>query len=132
MTVDDTQLGVWLESLGVRVRRRRDGSLHTLDFTAVPQAATEEVAARLPEAPRIKVLLTPGGAIGNTGAAFLARLPELAELDLRRTQIGDEGLASLKSLVNLKVLQLSGAPVTRDGVKALRQSLLNCRIVFLD
>jgi Leucine Rich repeat len=132
MPSDELQLATWLETLGARVRRRRDGSLHTVDFAGAPQAATDAVAARLREAPRLKALAFPRAPLTDAAADALSQLLELTELDLRETQVTDQGLELLKALSSLKVLQLTGAPVTREGVKKLRQALLNCRIVFLD
>ena len=132
MPIEEADSARQLELLGARVRRRRDGSLHTVDFSAAPQAATDELVTRVAAAPRLSILLLPQAAITDAAAPSFARLAELTELDLRRTQITDAGLRRLKSLTKLKILQLTGAAVSREGVKSLRQSLLNCRIVFLD
>ncbi len=125
-------LTTWLTSLGGRVRRRKDGSLHTIDFSPSPQAVNQDVIQQLGECRRLAVLLLPGAAVDDSAAPWLAQLEELTELDLRHTLLTDAGLPYLRSLRKLKLLQLTGASVTRDGVKALRQTLLNCRIVFFD
>ena len=54
MPLEEADLNAQLESLGARVRRRRDGSLHTVDFSSSPQAATNEVIAQLSGAPRLR------------------------------------------------------------------------------
>jgi hypothetical protein len=121
-----------LESRGARVRRRRDGSLHTVDFSNNPASCTDEVVRDLVAAPRLAVVLLPQAPITDAATASLAQLTDLHELDLRGAPITDAGLAPLRALGKLKILQLTGASVTREGVKSLRQSLLNCRIVYLD
>jgi hypothetical protein len=130
MPIEKADLVLNLESLGARTRRRRDGSLHTVDFSSVPQAASDELIPLLIAASRLNVLLLPHAPITDAAATSLAKLAELTELDLRETRITDAGLAQLNSLTKLKILQLTGAAVTREGVKSLRQALLNCRIVF--
>jgi hypothetical protein len=132
MPIQEFALGQQLEQRGACIRRRRDGSLHTIDFSAAPQSVSEAILANLASAARVSVLLLPQATIADAAAPSIAQLAELTELDLRGTQITDAGLMHLKSLVKLKILQLNGAAVTREGVKSLRQSLLNCRIIFLD
>jgi hypothetical protein len=129
---DELELGQQLEFLGARVRRRRDGSLHTVDFGTAPQNATDELIAQLAGTSRLHALLLPHSQITDAAAPSLARMQDLAELDLRGTLMSDVGLMQLTSLVKLKILQLTGAPASRDGVRSLRQSLLNCRIIFLE
>jgi hypothetical protein len=132
MSSVEQALAARLQALGARVRRRKDGSLHTVEMSAAPQAATDALLAELEGAPRIKVLALPGAPITDDAAGSLAQLTQLTELDLRNTALTDEGLLQLKLLSGLTLLQLTGSRVTREGVKTLRQSLLNCRVVFLD
>jgi hypothetical protein len=65
----------------------------------------------------------------------LAALPELRELDLVHTSITDQGLQNLKSLTQLKVIQLGDSwgahrGVTRDGVEELRKALPQTQVYF--
>lgn len=128
----EVELATWLESRGARVRRRKDGSLHTVDFSSAPLAATNDVLHRLGESRRLAVLRLRGATLDDAAAPTLAEFTELTELDLRQTAITNAGLSHLATLRNLKLLHLTGATVTREGVKPLRQALLNCRIVFLE
>jgi len=61
-------------------------------------------------------------------------LQSLKTIELRGTQITDAGLKELKSLENLKELNLCWVPggpfdVTREGVKDLQAALLEANIL---
>lgn len=53
----------------------------------------------------------------------------LNELYLSRTAIGDESIASLKAMSQLRVLDLSNTKVSRDGIKQLKEALPRTEIV---
>jgi formylglycine-generating enzyme required for sulfatase activity/serine/threonine protein kinase len=60
------------------------------------------------------------GQVGNAGMAHLKSLTGLTTLDLRNTQVGDAGLEHLKGLTNITWLGLDVTRVTNDGLVHLR------------
>ncbi len=58
----------------------------------------------------------------------LHRFRKLRSLDLRDTQITDEGVRHIAGLNRLEQLDLRGTRVSEDGLKELRGALPNCRI----
>ena len=58
----------------------------------------------------------------------LETLPKLRVLNLRRVPIDDDDLQYLKALTNLEELDLRGTQVTDEGVKTLQEALPNCKI----
>lgn len=65
----------------------------------------------------------------NQGLASLKGMKELQVLNLYGTPIGDEGLKHLETLTGLKNLTLKRTAVTAAGVSALRKVLPNCSIL---
>jgi len=59
----------------------------------------------------------------------IAKQTRLRALYLFDTKISDAGLKQLASLKELKILMLTGSPVTRSGVDQLQMSLPNCVII---
>lgn len=59
----------------------------------------------------------------------LAGLPTVRHLNLRGTQVSDKSIECLKRLRQLAVLDIRGSAITPNGVKALQDSLLECRIL---
>ena len=53
----------------------------------------------------------------------LAKLPKLRELWLGDTEVSDAGLAHLRSLKTLTVLEVSQTKVTAEGLRRLKQLL---------
>ncbi len=66
--------------------------------------------------------------VGNTGLAHLKGLTGLELLELRRTQVTDTGLEHLGSLTNLRELHLPGEQVTSAGLNEMRKTLPKTRI----
>jgi len=54
---------------------------------------------------------------------------DLEELDLRDSEVTDQGILQLRTLKNLKRLDLRGSPVTEQGVQNLARVLPECRIL---
>lgn len=54
---------------------------------------------------------------------------ELEELDLRESEVTDQGIMKLRALKNLKHLDLRGSPVTEQGVQNLARMLPECEIL---
>lgn len=55
-------------------------------------------------------------------------LSSLEEIDLRNTQITDDGLAYLLDMKNLKKLNLEGTRVSNKAVNLLQEALPDCDI----
>jgi hypothetical protein len=49
---------------------------------------------------------------------------------LNETHVTDAGLANLKGLDRLELLEVAGTKVTAGGVDELEKALPNCKIVF--
>jgi predicted alpha/beta superfamily hydrolase len=60
-------------------------------------------------------------AITDEDLAFLAQLPELRELDLRLTKIGDRALDHLRGLRKLETLNVFRTGISDEGLARLRQ-----------
>jgi len=94
-----------LESLGAKVRKRKSGRLHTVDFSAASETITDRQLDHLEPIQALEVL------------------------DLSGAEVTDLGLEKLRSHRGLKLLTLTGCPVTPAGVRTLRQNLIGCRII---
>lgn len=94
-----------LESLGARLRKRKSGRLHTVDFSAAAETITDQQLDHLEQIQALEVL------------------------DLSGAEVTDLGLQKLRSHRGLKLLTLTGCPVTPEAVRALRQNLIGCRII---
>jgi hypothetical protein len=55
-------------------------------------------------------------------------LPNLRVLNLRRLPIDDDDLQYLQALTDLEELDLRGTQVTEEGVKKLQEALPDCKI----
>ena len=68
--------------------------------------------------------------ITNASLRRLVECRQLQRVELKNTNISDEGLAELKTMSGLKLLQLQGTQVTAPGVEALRKALPQCRVTL--
>ena len=66
--------------------------------------------------------------ITDAGAAHLAKLPRLEELELQNTSVTDAGITHMAKLKTLKGLYLSGSKVSAEGVSRLKAALPGCSI----
>ncbi|MCC9606744.1 hypothetical protein LOC68_16325 [Blastopirellula sp. JC732] len=105
---DPPELIETLRELGARLRLRKSGRLHTVDFSPC------------------------GAAIGDVQLALLDEAQKLEELDLSGTSVTDAGVEPLAGHKTLKLLTLSGSQVSGELVKSLRKRMIGCRIVFLE
>ena len=67
--------------------------------------------------------------VTNDALPVIAKHTQLRALYLFDTKISDGGLKQLTSLKELKILMLTGSPVTRSGIDPLQISLPECLIV---
>lgn len=76
--------------------------------------------------------VTNGVTAGVTDAGLITLAvvqTDLEELDLRDSEVTDQGILQLKTLKSLKRLDLRGAPVTEQGVQRLARVLPECEIL---
>lgn len=76
--------------------------------------------------------VTNGVAAGVTDAGLITLSTvqtELEELDLRDSEVTDKGLWTLRTLKQLKRLDVRGAPVTKKGARRLARVLPECEIL---
>lgn len=66
--------------------------------------------------------------VTGAGLNHLKRLANLETLGLRGTQVSDQDLVRLHGLKNLKSLDLRDTQVTRDGARALKSALPECKV----
>ena len=69
-----------------------------------------------------------GSGISNDGIPALVPLG-LHELYLSRTGIGDESIASLGAMDQLRILDVSSTNFSRDGIRQLKESLPHAKII---
>ena len=120
-----------LERLGARLRRRKSGRIHTVDFRPVaPQVGDLELVA-LEGLHSLVELYLSGTAISDACLPSLARHSQLATLDLQQTGIGDQVFELVTQLPDLRVLVLSDTAVTVEEVRQQRSRLIQVRLVHL-
>ena len=120
-----------LERLGARLRRRKSGRIHTVDFRPVaPQVGDPELVA-LQGLHSLVELYLSGTAISDACLPSLARHSQLATLDLQQTGIGDQVFELVTQLPDLRVLVLSDTAVTVEEVRQQRSRLIQVRLVHL-
>lgn len=108
----------------VSLRKLEDLSLEGSDFT-------DDNLEQLVELRRLRKLRLRGTNITAVGIAKLAELTELELLDLRDCSgIGNQGLQTIGSFVNLKSLLVNGENVTDEGIAALK-SLTELQLLVL-
>jgi phosphoribosyl 1,2-cyclic phosphodiesterase len=59
----------------------------------------------------------------------LTRLPKLRRVYLQNVLVTDETADRLAGLSNLRVIDLSGAQISKEGLSRLSKALPNCRII---
>lgn len=92
-------------------------------------SASDEGVRKLAEAKGLVMVAIIGSPeVGDDGLATLARLPNLRILSLERTSVTDAGLAHLEKLTTLRRLNLTATSVTAAGIAKLRESLPDCKI----
>ena len=120
-----------LERLGARLRRRKSGRIHTVDFRPVaPQVGDQELVA-LEGLHSLVELYLSGTAISDACLPSLARHSQLVTLDLQQTGIGDQVFELVTQLPDLRVLVLSDTAVTVEEVRQQRSRLIQVRLVHL-
>ena len=67
--------------------------------------------------------------VTNDALPVIAKQTRLHALYLFDTKISDAGLKQLAGLKELKILMLTGSPVTSSGIDQLQMSLPNCVII---
>ncbi len=110
--------GIQVTNLGL-AKLARLKNLRRLDVSGAKiDAAGLEVLKNLPSLERLSLWNCTG--LDDSGAAVLAAMRSLTNLDLAHTSVGDATLARLSELTRLRYLYLTGAKATPAGVDALR------------
>ena len=82
---------------------------------------TDETLERISHLHHVVALrLANSKALTDDGIEYLARMPQLRELDLSQTGVTDRGLEVLRNLPNLETLSLVLTRVTDSGIEHLR------------
>jgi hypothetical protein len=100
-------------------------AFHGSDFGDKDMA---RLVAHLVNLPNLRTLDVRRTQITDDGLQHLAVLNTLEILGLSDTQITDDGLMCLSQLTDLKVLAIGGTLVTEQGVERLQRALPNCDI----
>lgn len=104
-TPDSAQLIDRLKSQGAKLRLRKSGQVHTIDFsTSEPRPCDTDIDA-------------------------LRELQSLEVLDCQNAPLTDHAIEALLAHESLKLLTLSGTNITTEGLKRLRQNMIGCRII---
>jgi hypothetical protein len=91
------------------------------DYTGNPVADADlAVLGELPDLLNLDLCHT---GIGDEGLTHIAKLKKLRHLDLRRTRVTDAGLARLAELKSLEFVDLDNTRVTRRGIEGLKQAI---------
>ena len=110
----------------------------TINRTVTMNAGGVQSIALVNESVKVKRLHAQGKTSANgvasgvtdAGLVTLAVVQsDLEELDLRDSEVTDQGIMQLKMLKSLKRLDLRGAPVTEQGVAKLARVLPECEIL---
>ena len=128
---DETASIEALEKMGARLRRRKSGRIHTVDFRPVAPQIDDSQLVPLEGLNSLVELYLSGSSISNASLPPLARHKQLETLDLQQTQVGNDVFQLVDQLPALKVLVLSGTAVTLEEVRQQRSQLLQVRIVHL-
>ena len=109
-------IAAWLRSIGGTVQVT-DG--HVTGASMKSSSITDREVGIFAKLPQLGELSLRNTEIGDVGAAHLSSLVSLRKLDLGYTLLSDSAVASLKPLVNLQMLSLSNTQVEGSGLAAL-------------
>lgn len=117
---------------GGRVQRLADDSpLLSVDFRLTRDEATDEkVAATAAIAPNVADLDLSRTAITDNGVAIVKEMPKLVRLNLSQTEIGDAALDNLSGLKELRYLNLYETKITDAGLNKISK-LPNLEAIYL-
>ena len=120
-----------LEKMGARLRRRKSGRIHTVDFRPVASEVDDSQLEPLEGLHSLVELYLSGSSISDASLDSLSPHQQLETLDLQQTQVGNQVFQLASQLPALKVLVLTGTAVTLEEVRQQRSQLLQVRIVHL-
>lgn len=118
----------WLRSIGGKVELSGG---HVSSASLATTSVTDAELAVLAKLPQLASLNLRHTEISSVGLAHLSTVKSLRTLDLSDTLLGDDALSSLTALSNLRSLRLEGTLVEGPGLAALAK-LTNLRELYLD
>ena len=96
----------------------QSGMLHSISFATTPYDINSPIK-RPQAATEVSSLTLWSSAITDSGLKEFAAFKNVIELDLRQTEIADQGLDHLNLLTNLSYLYLDDTAITNQGIKKL-------------
>ena len=118
----------WLQSIGGKAQLTAG---HVTSVSLAATSVTDAELAILAKLPQLADLNLQHTEVSSVGLAHLSSIKSLRGLDLGDTLLGDESLSSLTPLKNLHSLRLEGTLVEGPGLAALA-GLTNLRELYLD
>jgi Leucine-rich repeat (LRR) protein len=118
--------------LGVVIKDDNDGNVISIDTAVGRSWADDYQMQEILVFPTLTSLTVEGPSISDALAPRIAEQRNLISLAMRNTLIGDDGIAGLGDLKNLKVIEMRAAPLVSDkAMEALAQmpSLRAVRLV---
>ena len=107
-----------IRSCGGIMKTTRDGIITDVMFDKHSQVS-EDVFVSLKQINSLRALILNDTRITNEMLESTPALPNLSEIELRSTDIGDSGLSSLAKLKGLKYLNLVGTRISDAGLQHL-------------
>jgi Leucine-rich repeat (LRR) protein len=117
--------------LGVVMKEDADGNVILLDTAAKRSWVDDNQLQEILVFPRLESLTVEGPSITHMLAPQMARLSALSSLAMRNTLITNEGLAELKGLRSLKVIDLRLSPLLTDAALDILADMPQLRAVRL-
>ncbi|MBA2115288.1 hypothetical protein [Bremerella alba] len=102
---DPIALIEFLKMQGARIRLRKSGQVHTLDFSSCDWKPDDESIRELES------------------------LQSLEVLNCEKAQLTDAAVESILRHHGLKIMTLSDTKLSSKAIKRLRQNLIGCRII---
>ena len=119
-----------LSAIGVVIRKGKSGSVLSLDFRNVQQSFELSIK-KLLAFEKLRELYLDGMKISGTDFQLFEKFSKLQTLDLQNTNADDSFLDSIARLDSLKMLMLTGCPVSQEKLEWARKKMIGTRIVHL-
>jgi hypothetical protein len=77
---------------------------------------------------KLEVLSIQFTQVGNEGLAALSHMVQLRELVLCNTKITDSGIGHLTGFKKLELLRLNGTKISEEGIRVIKLALPKCKV----